>query len=116
MILPPYGSPFLYKLYSVAVFNRYTLKKYISAYGLHTTSVAVELKRDASLKSLFEEVVNSGECLFRKDLKITGADLKAIGIPEGREMGRILEDLFDMVLKNQVDNKTEELIKIARSL
>ncbi len=102
------------ELFFADIPDRFTLKRYIAIYGLRAMSTSLALKGNRDLVSLFDEVVSSGECLFRKDLKITGADLKEMGIPEGREMGRILDTLFDLVLKNEVENEKEELIKIAR--
>lgn len=47
-----------------------------------------------------------------KDLKVTGDDvMKTLIIPEGPMVGRILNQLFDEVVKKKVANKKRELLK-----
>ncbi len=100
------------EVYSSNIQNdRYAVKTYISSHGEKAVKCALKLKGCASLESLFDDIIAKGECTSKKDMKITGADLKKIGVPEGRRMGEILDALFDLVLKNEVANTTEELIK-----
>lgn len=47
-----------------------------------------------------------------KDLAINGHDLMALGIPEGPEIGHILENLVEIVLDDPEKNTHEELMKI----
>jgi hypothetical protein len=41
---------------------------------------------------------------------VNGNDLKAMGMPEGREIGDILAYLLDAVLEGELDNTREELL------
>ncbi len=59
------------------------------------------------LKKLEEEI----PCLKISDLKIDGNDLKNLGF-FGKEIGEKLNFLLDKVIKNEVKNEKEELIKL----
>jgi putative nucleotidyltransferase with HDIG domain len=57
-----------------------------------------------------------GEPLSFKDLAINGEDVMALGVPEGREVGRILRTLLGAVLEDPSLNKREHLSSMARDL
>ncbi len=57
-----------------------------------------------------------GEPLTRKQLAVTGADLREIGIPAGPEMGALLDQLLDQVIQNPSLNSRDTLLALARSL
>ncbi len=50
------------------------------------------------------------------DLAITGDDLKAAGLPQGREMGVILRRLLDLVLEDPSGNTRAALLEAARKM
>lgn len=50
------------------------------------------------------------ECLSLRDLKIDGEDLLSLGIPRGREIGRILGLLLDAVVDGVLPNDTDALL------
>lgn len=54
--------------------------------------------------------------LTLKDLKITGDDLLSIGIEKGPSIGRILNQLLELVIDNPELNEKEKLSSIAREL
>ena len=45
-----------------------------------------------------------------KDLAINGKDLIELGIPQGKEIGGILNSLLEMVLEEEIDNDRDSLI------
>ena len=57
-----------------------------------------------------------GEATSRSQLAITGADLLALGIPAGPELGRRLTRLLDLVLEDPARNTREHLLALAGSL
>ena len=57
-----------------------------------------------------------GRVLSLKDLKINGHDIMALGVKEGREVGRILSALLGLVVANKVENSKEELVRSAKLL
>ncbi len=54
--------------------------------------------------------------LSLKDLKVNGKDLIAEGIPAGKKLGKILNELFQTVLDDPKMNDREKLLKLAKNL
>lgn len=65
---------------------------------------------------LVSDVMESGECLFLGDLAINGRDITELGVCRGKEIGRILDELFLYVLENEENNSREKLQKRALEL
>ena len=65
-------------------------------------------------KEIYEGICRRKECLNLKDLAVTGSDLIALGIPAGRQIGVILNDLLDIVLEEPARNTREELLRICK--
>ena len=66
---------------------------------------------------ILKEIAESGECIRRSDVAVSGADLREeLGIPAGVRMGGILQELFEHVLAYPEDNTREKLLKIAGGL
>ena len=60
---------------------------------------------------LFEEVKGKQQCVSLKMLAVTGADLIALGMKPGKEMGEILKELLDYVLDHPEENVKEILLE-----
>lgn len=65
-------------------------------------------------KEIYEGICQRKECLSLKDLAVTGSDLIALGIPTGRQIGVILNELLDIVLEEPAHNTREELLRICK--
>ena len=52
-----------------------------------------------------------GDCLSLKDLAVKGADLIAYGMKPGKELGELLQRLFELVLEHPESNTKEYLMK-----
>ena len=63
---------------------------------------------------IIEEVLAEEPCFSVKDLAINGKDLIGLGVPEGTEIGRILNSLLDDVMSERVQNTREELLERVR--
>ena len=68
------------------------------------------------LEQLYKKIIEAGDCLNMKDLKVNGADLKSMGIESGPKMGEILRTLFDMVIEDPLANDKELLLSKAREM
>lgn len=68
------------------------------------------------LQEIYEEIINNKDCISRKTLAISGKDLIEAGVPEGKEMGNILEKLLNHVLENPQLNEKEKLLNILSTL
>lgn len=64
------------------------------------------------IESVFLRVLEEGQCFCLKDLKINGSDLKDMGF-EGRQIGKSLDLILDMVIEGSVDNERKMLMKTA---
>lgn len=65
------------------------------------------------INNILDDIVKNQDCFSRKDLTINGYDLMKIGIPEGREIGNVLDILLDMVIENPELNTNDRLMNIA---
>lgn len=62
---------------------------------------------------VYQEIIDAGDCLSLKDLKINGNHLKALGIREGKMIGAILNTLLSMVLEHPELNEYIYLEELA---
>ncbi|MDO9390864.1 MAG: HD domain-containing protein [bacterium] len=107
------------------------LRRLISKTGLEGLDDLIELRRAdilaqgmegdtgylESFKQAVKEELGKKPVFSIKDLKIDGNDLmKELGLAPGPEMGRILKQLFEMVLENPKNNRKTYLLKEARRL
>lgn len=67
------------------------------------------------LEERVEKILEAKEPLSLKDLAIDGNDLIALGVPRGKEIGRILSMLLEKVLEDPSLNTREKLIGLAQS-
>ena len=68
------------------------------------------------LESKYREIMERGDCLLIKDLKVSGKDLISIGINPGPSLGKILGELLDDCIDVPEHNNSEYLIKKALAL
>lgn len=71
-------------------------------------------KRIARLEYMSEtsdDLKRSGAVFAVKDLEISGSDIIALGCPEGPEVGKILNMLFERYLAGEISNKREILME-----
>ena len=62
-------------------------------------------------EEILDEILKYKECFTLKDLAIDGKDLINLGYKNGKDIGKTLNSLLELVLKNPELNKKEELIK-----
>ncbi|MBQ9828250.1 MAG: CCA tRNA nucleotidyltransferase [Lachnospiraceae bacterium] len=74
-----------------------------------------ESAADETLKTA-ESVLGGGECLFIKDLKISGSDIIKMGCPQGPKVGDVLEALLQKVLDEPGLNDAVSLREMAEEM
>lgn len=62
-------------------------------------------------RNAFEEIRCAGDCLSLKDLVVSGKDLIAAGAAPGKEIGRILHEMLEEVLREPAHNTREYLLE-----
>ena len=90
--------------------DRYLLKKYMSKMSPAQFEDLLYLKEllneegISEIKTLYNDFSSKNEPVYMKDLVVTGADLLNAGVPEGKEVGRILNAMLDDVRKDPIHN------------
>lgn len=64
------------------------------------------------LERLYRQIIEEGDCLSIKDLKVNGKDLIAAGIEAGPDLGKKLNEMLEMVLEDPGKNTYDELMKL----
>lgn len=73
----------------------------------------VMLYNTEDIEKIYKDIIQNKHCLSIKDMEIKGTDLKEIGINPGKEMGIILNSLFEKVLDNPELNNRDTLLAMA---
>lgn len=107
------------KEYEDNYFDNYRIKKYLSKYGLVEGFLQIQylcylnnidiLYMKERIDSLSDQVVSL------KNLDINGEDLISLGY-SGKEIGIILDNLLDLVLRDKVKNENKALIKAIKRI
>lgn len=63
-----------------------------------------------------DEIEVSGECVRISDLAISGSDIIAAGVPEGKRVGQILTRLLDLVISGAIQNERGALMSAVRDM
>ena len=89
-------------------------------YGMYNEKVDLRYSASVALLLELKERVKSElkkkTALSLKSLAVNGRDLIAIGVPAGKELGRILNELLECVIEDPAMNSREALLKTAESL
>ena len=89
-------------------------------YGMYNEKVDVRYSSSVALLNELDERVrkelDKKTALSLKSLAVNGRDLMAEGIPAGKILGNILNELLDYVLEDPAMNNRDALIKTAKAL
>ena len=66
------------------------------------------------VRAIYEDILQKEECVSLKDLALTGKDLMQIGVPQGKQLGVILQKLLEDVLENPEHNTREYLSELVK--
>ena len=66
-----------------------------------------------SYEKTFEQICEENQCVQKKDLAVNGKDLIAQGMKPGKELGEVLQALFEQVLDDPSCNTKEKLLALA---
>lgn len=71
------------------------------------------LRQIEQVEEIGQKLIAENACISIPQLAVTGADLIAIGIPQGKQIGETLNRLLDAVICEAVPNEREALLKLA---
>ncbi|WP_036612836.1 CCA tRNA nucleotidyltransferase [Oribacterium sp. P6A1] len=74
---------------------------------------ARRLERIRATRKHVDAIRDAGDCISLSELQVTGKDLMDIGIPKGPQIGMVLHELLDEVLKVPSRNRKEVLLSLA---
>ena len=69
-----------------------------------------------TFERFFREICAAQQCVQKKDLAISGSDLIAMGMKPGKEIGAVLNELFERVLDEPELNQRDKLLDMAHNL
>lgn len=75
-----------------------------------------KLARIDGIERLYAEIMERNQCVSLKTLEITGKDLIALGVPEGRQIGAILNGLLEDVIQNPENNTRAYLMEKVKEI
>ncbi|MBR5460142.1 MAG: hypothetical protein IKV53_04680 [Clostridia bacterium] len=96
--------------------TKYELKKAVSDNGESALLCALRLKGETDTLSLLKKMLADGECMHRRDMKINGSELASVGFEQGTLMGCVLDTLFELVLRDELENDREKILEYAVKL
>ena len=65
------------------------------------------------INGIIDKIITEKQCFLLRDLAINGHDLIKLGIPQGKSMGQILNNLLFQVIDGNLPNEREVLLKSA---
>lgn len=109
------------------------IRKLFSEIGIENVPMMLEIKRADllaqstyqresklaivdNIEAHYKECVEKGYCLQKKDMSVNGSDLIAMGMKQGKEIGPVMDALFEAVLENPEMNEREKLLELAHKL
>lgn len=70
-----------------------------------------KLEELVTLEHLFQEVINNKECISLKMLAVSGNDLIEMGMEPGKEIGKALKSLLEIVIDDPTQNRKDILLQ-----
>lgn len=71
------------------------------------------LERCHSLYPILEDILKEEQCFKLKDMQLNGKDVMALGVPEGKRVGEILQSLLDRIIAGELENDRDVLMREA---
>lgn len=69
-----------------------------------------------AVREIALEIIAEAQCFTLKDLAINGKDLLELGIPEGKEIGMLLNKILSLVIDGELPNERDEIMEYIRSV
>lgn len=96
--------------------DKRSLLRLMSEYSLDSINTFIEMmeasKKDISfVKNGVESILKDGDCYKKEMLAISGADIVSLGVPPSKNIGLILDAIFDEVLDGKLNNERNALTK-----
>ncbi|PAF43207.1 hypothetical protein [Helicobacter sp. 11S02596-1] len=111
-------------------FTGILIKKYLRAMGednfgklldfkiAHAQALGAnkEIQELCKVAKDFQKILEEKQAFRLQDLKVNGDDIHALGITQGKEIGKVLELLLDGVINGEVANSKTDLIAFVKKI
>lgn len=77
---------------------------------------AEKLAYIAAYEDTYRQILEKKQCVQKKDLAINGRDLMDMGMQQGRQLGEVLNQLYEAVLEEPELNEKEKLQQLAHKI
>ncbi len=77
---------------------------------------AEKLEALEEIRRIYEKILEDRQCVSLRTLAVTGKDLIEAGMEPGKEIGRTLEKLLQIVLEDPEENSREKLMKYVKGM
>ncbi len=74
------------------------------------------LKQYDEIRRVMAEILEKDDCFSLKKLAVNGQDIMSLGVPAGRDVGRILSALLALVIDGELENEKNALLERVRDL
>ena len=89
--------------------------QWADASGKYEKYLAATEERLTAVRNLMNQILLEGDCCQLSSLAVNGNDLRAAGIPEGRQVGELLQTLLEEVMEDRLPNEKNRLLEEARA-
>lgn len=101
---------------SMELFPKYLLLHYADAMSQSLYKREEKLQNVRDIDQLYQEILEKEECTTLKQLAVTGTDLIAHGVNQGKEIGEVLQILLAVVIDNPELNTRGYLLEYVRGI
>jgi len=98
--------------------ERCDIKKWLKIIGEKRLRQLLDVKQSSldRTRLILDEIIENQECFSVGGLAVNGNDLISAGIAEGAEIGKLLDDLVDLVICGALENDKETLLKAVKEV
>ena len=69
----------------------------------------------SNAKILLDEILNSNTPRQKDQIDFSGNDLIEMGFKEGKKLGEILNEVYNLVMDEKLENKKSEIVKYIKN-
>jgi tRNA nucleotidyltransferase (CCA-adding enzyme) len=68
------------------------------------------------IECILNDILEKKQCYNLKSLKVNGMDLIQMGLPKGKVIGEVLNELLDLVINEELENEKEVILNYVSNL
>lgn len=100
----------------VELFEDWLLVRQADTMAQNPQKAPERLSHLAAVRETYKRIAQEKQCLSLKELAVSGDDLMQLGIPQGKKLGQVLQQLLEAVLEQPELNDRERLLELSKRL